>query len=91
VRETVDPEGRRVLLSASAWQHIVEEHGELETRQGSVLAAVHRPDRRTAGRTPTEEWYYLATARPTLWIKVVVHFEHGEGRIVTAFPRRRYP
>jgi len=89
--ETIDPDARRVVLSFDSWRHIVEEHGELESHRRRVLAAVSNPDRRMAGRLPNEEWFYLATARPTRWIKVVVHFEGDIGRIVTAFPRRRFP
>ncbi len=89
--ETVDLEGRRVVLTFATWRHIVDEHGELEAHRTAVLAAVSNPDRRTTGRSPSEEWCYGVTARPSRWIKVVVHFESGEGRIVTAFPRRRFP
>ena len=89
--ETVDPEERRVVLTFVAWRHIVDEHGELEVYRAAVLKAVRQPDRRTVGRSPAEEWFYLATVRPTRWIKVVVHYEGREGRIVTACPRRRFP
>lgn len=89
--ETVDPDGRRVVLSFAAWRHIIDEHDELELLRDIVLAAVHDPDRRMPGRSPREEWFYLATTRPTRWVKAVVHFEGGEGRIVTAFPRRHFP
>jgi len=40
---------------------------------------------------PGEEWLYLAGPGPARFLKVVVHYEHGEGRIVTAFPRRAFP
>ena len=89
--ETVDPDGRRVVLSFDRWRHIVEEHGELEPYRRSLLAAISAPDRRIPGRWTDEEWFYLRTAHPSRWIKVAVHFEDGEGRIVTAFPRRRFP
>ena len=89
--ETVDPEGRRVVLTFAAWRQIVDEHGELEVHRAVVLAAVHNPDRRMTGRSPSEEWHYIATARPRRWIKVVVPYEGRKGRIVTAFPRRRFP
>jgi UDP-N-acetyl-D-mannosaminuronic acid transferase (WecB/TagA/CpsF family) len=44
-----------------------------------------------SGRKPGEEWYYRRTGEPTRWLKVVVHYVDGFGRIVTAFPRRRLP
>jgi len=80
-----------VVLSFERWRHIVEEHGELRRRRDLVLSAVQSPDGRLAGRLPQEEYFYVRTTRPTRWRKVVVHFEGGEGRIVTAFPRRRLP
>lgn len=59
--------------------------------RGEVLRAVEAPDRRLPGRDPAEEWFYLADAGPSRWIKVVVLFEGGNGRIITAFPRRAFP
>ena len=48
--ETVDPDGRRVVLSFDRWRHIVEEHGELEPYRTALLAAVSAPDQRIPGR-----------------------------------------
>jgi hypothetical protein len=56
-----------------------------------VLAAIRRPDVRIAGREADEEWFYLVGAGPSQSLKVVVSYEGGEGRIVTAFPRRSIP
>jgi hypothetical protein len=89
--EVEDPEGRRVILTIERWQHVVTEHEQLADRRGLVLAAVRRPDVRMSGRKPGEEWYYRRTGEPTRWLKVVVHYVDGFGRIVTAFPRRRLP
>lgn len=88
---TLDPDGRPVDLTEERWQHIVAGHPELRPHLQSVMAAVRNPDRRMAGRSAAEEWFYLEGAGPSRWLKVVVHFESGRGRIVTAFARRSMP
>ena len=89
--ETVDPDGRRVVLSFDRWRHIVERHDELGRRRSAILLAVSHPDRCIPGRWVGEEWFFRRTAHPSRWLKVVVHYERDEGRIMTAFPRRRFP
>ena len=89
--ETIDPDGRRVVLTLAAWRHIVERHEELAGLRAVILAAVADPDRRIAGRAQGEEWFYRHGLGPSLWVKVAVHFGEAEGRIVTAFPRREFP
>jgi hypothetical protein len=91
VWETVDPEGRRVVLEQGRWQHILETHDELDVEPDVILEAVAEPDRRVHGREPGEEWFYLGGFGPTRWIKVVVHFKGDRGLIATAFPRRTFP
>ena len=89
--ETVDPEGRRVVLTQLSWLHIVERHPELGVEHTVLLGTVTRPDRRLPGRDPAEEWYYRSGVGPSRWLRVVVHYERDEGLIVTAFPRRSLP
>ncbi|MHB8469285.1 MAG: hypothetical protein ACYDCH_05960 [Gaiellaceae bacterium] len=89
--ETADPDGRRVVLDAVGWAHIVGRHDVLEPHLERLLRAVSQPERRLPGRRDDEEYFYLAWAGPSRWLKVVVHYEHDRGRIVTAFPRRRFP
>jgi hypothetical protein len=87
-----DHRGRDVVLAAERWQHIVDGHPELELHRADVLRAVEAPTETTSGREPDEEWFYLADAGPSRWLKVVVTFESAtSGRIITAFPRRRKP
>jgi hypothetical protein len=88
---TLDPDGRRVELTEGRWRHIVAGHPELAPHLAAVTRAVREPDRRMAGRESNEEWFYLESAGPSRWLKVVVHFEGGLGRIVTAFGRRSMP
>lgn len=88
---TLDPDGRLVELSRERWKHILEGHPELARHLESVTRAVREPDKRLPGRQDGEEWFYLAGAGPSRWLKVVVHYEGERGRIVTAFGRRSTP
>jgi hypothetical protein len=87
----LDPDGRPVELNAKRWAHIVDGHPELGPHLESVMRAIRSPDRKLSGRRQGKEWLYLRGAGPSRWLKVVVHFEGGRGRIVTAFARRSMP
>ena len=84
---TRDPDGRRVVLTEDRWQHIKDEHPILVRRMREIMAAVREPTRRLPGHAASEEWYFASEALPRTWLQVVVHYEGGEGWIVTAFPR----
>ncbi len=89
--ETTDPDGRKVELPIDNWLHILEIHTELRVEAEAIVDVVRDPEHAIGGRTAGERWYYRGGAGPSWWIKVVVHYEHGHGRIVTAFPRRAFP
>jgi hypothetical protein len=91
VWETIDPQGRRVVLTHLRWLHICARHGELDLEPDVLLDAVARPDRRAPGRGRSEEWFYRHGVGPSRWIRVVVHYEQERSLIVTAFPRRSFP
>jgi len=91
VWETIDPDGRHVLLTRERWLHILERHQELEVDPDVILGAVADPDRRVAGPEMGEEWFYSSGFGPSRWLRVVVHCEKDRGRIVTVFPRRSFP
>jgi hypothetical protein len=87
-----DREDREVLLSPERWQHIVSGHPEIEAYEQEIQRAVESPTAVLPGREPDEEWLYLEKAGPSRWLKVVVVFDSdGNGRIITAFARRRKP
>jgi hypothetical protein len=87
-----DPRGRSVSLDAERWEHIIDGHPELRDLQADIARAVESPGEIVAGRAQNEEWFYLAGAGPSRWLKVVVVFDPaGRGRIITAFGRRRKP
>jgi hypothetical protein len=83
---TLDPDGRRVVLTEERWAHITRRHPEVSPYLGEVLRAIRDPDRQRGGRTSFEELYYLEWAGPARWLRVVVHYETGEGTVMTAFP-----
>jgi hypothetical protein len=88
----VDPDGRAVALTEERWAHITDGHPELAHFRDEVLETVRAPDKRLAGPTPGEAWFYKQSVGPSRWLKVVVRYESIErGWIVTAFARRRMP
>lgn len=87
-----DPRGRLVVLTRPRLEHIRSEHTEMSELLPELLRAIQDPTDVRAGWASDEEWYYLASAGPSAWIKVVVAFDRrGTGRIITAFPRRAKP
>jgi len=91
VWETLDQEGRRVVLTESAWAHVLRNHPQIEVDPAHLMTAVASPTRRIRGRELSEEWCYREGFGPSRWLKVVVHYEGDVGRVATAFPRRAFP
>jgi hypothetical protein len=91
VWDTVDPDGRGIVLSEDRWAHVLLRHPYLDIEPEALLSAVARPDARMPGRRRGEEWFYRRGAGPSAWVRVVVHYEGDRGLIVTAFPRRLFP
>lgn len=91
VWEVADPDGREVVLTTTRWAHVLSRHPYLDVGPEVILDTVAGPNARAPGRRPSEEWFYRRNVGPSAWIRVVVHYEKGKGRIVTAFPRRAFP
>jgi hypothetical protein len=91
IAATLDPEGRRVVLDEHAWTHIKSRHPELTRRLRDVMAAVREPDRRAPGRSSGEGWFFAYIGGALPWLHVAVHYEGGEGWIVTALRRESLP
>lgn len=91
--EVVDPDGRRVELTAERWQHIIrpDGHPELRSHQAEVLRAVQTPDERRTAARANEQWFFLRRVGPSRWLQVVVAYEDDRGFIATAFGRRKDP
>ena len=94
---TLDPDGRRVDLTEERWGHIVgaspsrSGHPELRPYRDEVMQAIRAPDHGKRGHAPGEEWFYLEGVGPSRFLKVVVAYDEGRGRIITAFARRSMP
>jgi hypothetical protein len=82
---TLDPDGRRVVLSEERSSHIKTRHPEMSPHLGEVMRAVREPDRRAVGHVAGEEWFLVEWSGPGRWLRVVVHFDSGEGTVITAF------
>jgi hypothetical protein len=86
---TVDSDGRHVRLTARNWDHIKEAHPELSPHLREIMAALRDPAHRFNGPKPGEEWFLSDTFGPGNWLRVVVHYEGGEGWIATAHLQAR--
>lgn len=91
VAATLDPDRRRVVLDEHGWSHIKRRHPQLARSLREIMATVRKPDRRMPGRVDDETWFFAEGAGTLRWLQVVVHYEGGEGWIVTAFRRASLP
>jgi hypothetical protein len=89
--QTVDPDGRTVVLDEEGWEHIVNEHEELALYQEEVIATVRSPDHRSPDPRPGRERYYRSKLGPSRWLFAVVDFNETPARIVTAYANRKDP
>jgi hypothetical protein len=64
VWETVDPDGRRIVLPLDAWLHIVEAHSDLTLDQHQILLIVEAP-RLWADRAPEPAAVSIVSVRAT--------------------------
>lgn len=89
--ETVDPDGRRIILDYEGWEHILEEHPEMATSREQIMATIRSPDHRRPDPRPGRERYYSRDLGPSRWLFVVVDFSETPPRIVTAYANRKAP
>jgi len=89
--ETIDPDGRAVVLDEEGWEHILHEHGELAPYREEIIVTVSSPDHRRLDPRPGRERYYSRDVGPSRWLFVVVHFNETPARIVTAYANRKDP
>ncbi|MGH2864540.1 MAG: hypothetical protein ACRDJX_04745 [Solirubrobacteraceae bacterium] len=88
----VDPLGRTVELSDGRWAHVVDGHPYMAPYRADVLRAIQAPTERLSEARPGQDWFYLQSAGPSRWLKVVVAYdEDSVGSVRTAFPRRSKP
>jgi hypothetical protein len=91
IAATLDLDGRKVTMTGPAWAHVKADHPEITRRLRDVMAAVREPDLRMPGRVIGEEWLFAENIGPSRWLQVVVHYEGGEGWVITAFARSSLP
>jgi hypothetical protein len=91
IAETVDPDGRRVVLDASGWEHILAEHNEIASQRDALLAAVKSPEHRRPDARATRQRFWRKSAGPSRWLFVVVDYGEEPARIVTAYGNRKDP
>jgi len=87
--ETVDRDGRRVVLDLAVWRHIIDEHPELEPHREATLSAVAEPDHRGSDPRPGRERYWRHGLGPSRRLMVVVDYESVPARVVTAYGNRK--
>jgi hypothetical protein len=90
IAQVANPEGRTVHLDAAAWNHVLEEHAEMEPFLEDAMAAIARPDHREPDPRPGRERYYRLGG-PLGWIRVVTELAGDADRIVTIFPQSNDP
>jgi hypothetical protein len=89
--QTVDPDGRTVVLDEEGWEHILHEHAELALYQDEIIATVRAPGHRSPDPRPGRERYYRIDLGPSRWLFAVVNFNETPARIVTAYGNRKDP
>jgi hypothetical protein len=89
--EVIDPQGRRVELTAERWAHILEEHEEMAMHRDAVLATVTAPQHRGRDPRPRRERYWRRGLGPSRWLLAVIDFGTDPARIVTAYGNRKDP
>lgn len=91
IDEQEDPDGRRVVLDETGWDHVVAEHPEMVPHAPGVMAAIAQPDHRENDPRPGRERFWRERMGPSRWLFVVVDFAGSPARVVTAFGRRDDP
>jgi hypothetical protein len=93
VGETIDLNGRRVVLFAGTWhEKILDGHPEMLPFSDAVLNTVATASHVEAdSRYPARMRYFSHGVGPSRWLLVVVSYEQLPARIVTAFARRKDP
>lgn len=89
--ETIDSDGRTVVLDDEGWDHILHEHPELGPYRQEIMAAVNSPGHRRPDPRPGRERYYSRDVGRSRWLFVVVHYDEKPARIVTAYANRKDP
>lgn len=77
-----------IRLTEERWAHIIEEHGELNGMQGTVLLTIVDPERILLGKA--QEHLAVREIEPGKWMVVVYNESKDDGFIITAFMTRKH-
>jgi hypothetical protein len=91
IATVIDPEGRRVELTAERWRHILFRHPQLKPYMEDVLKAIQAPTVRQADPTPDTQRFFLKDVGPEPWLRVVVAFRVDRAFVITAFGQQTEP
>lgn len=83
---TLDPDGRRVVLTDERWAHIKRRHPEVTSHLGAVMRAVREPAHRRRDLGAGKESFLADWPGPGKWLRVVVHYDGDDGEVMTAYP-----
>ncbi|HYU16769.1 MAG TPA: hypothetical protein VEL05_11875 [Candidatus Acidoferrum sp.] len=88
---TIDPAGRRVVLTDQAWRRITADHPGLADYLDDVMRAVTRPGFVTPDPGAGGHCFWRQSIGPSGWLAVVVDLEHDPAIVVAATPQRTDP
>jgi hypothetical protein len=92
IAETVDPDGRRVVLDADGLRHILRSHGELAGYERAIMDTVSMPEHRDDDPAfAARERFYRQRPGPSRWLAVVVDYSTDPAVVITSFGRRADP
>lgn len=89
--QTVDPDGRAVVLDEEGWEHILHEHPELALFRDEIVATVRSSGHHRADPRPGRERYCSSNVGPSRWLFAIVDFNETPARIMTAYANRKDP
>jgi hypothetical protein len=87
--EVTDPLGWTVICTEDRFNnHIVSHHPGMLGCEDDIQQAIQSPDLGFVfqdAKRPERHIYYRANTNHTNYLKVVVEFDNGSGRVITAF------
>jgi hypothetical protein len=90
-RTVIEPDGRTVVLTEEAWEHITQGHPGMARFESAVLATVSHPLHREPDIRPSRERYFSMGNGPRRWLRVVIDFSTDPAEVVTAFGQDNDP
>jgi hypothetical protein len=89
--EVIASDRRHVVLDEPGWQHVLDEHAEMEVHLEAIAMTVREPDHSGPDPRPGRMRYWRRDLGPSRWLMVVVDFSEEPARVVTAYGNRKDP